>query len=96
MTLNHVLESSVLEGLSPRFLSNVVHAVASAPAVVRNQHAPAAINLVLPVLLQSDKLAVSNDQVGGKDRDGGYFCRVVPTIGGGFVWDGGRHLCNVM
>lgn len=66
MTLKHVLEPRVLEGLSPRFLSNVVYAVASAPAAVRNQHAPAAIILVLPVLLQPDKLAVSNDQVGGQ------------------------------
>lgn len=63
-TLDHLLAPSVLNTLKPRFLSNVVYAVASAPAEIREQHVGSALTAVLPVLLQERKLHGCNAQVG--------------------------------
>lgn len=63
-TLDHVLAPSVLRTLKPRFLSNLVYAVASAPADIRAQHVGPTVTAVLPVLLQERKLHACNAQVG--------------------------------
>lgn len=64
--MERLLDSRVLNSLEPRFLSTIVYATASAPASVRDEWASSAVGRVLPVLLQQDKLAGSNEQVGNR------------------------------
>lgn len=63
-TLEHVLTAEVLNKLQPRSLSNLVYAIAAAPAAVAAAYAPALANKVLPVLLQQHTLEACNAQVG--------------------------------
>jgi hypothetical protein len=63
-TLDYLLAPAVLTSLQPRVLSNIIYAVASAPADVRREHAAAVVSTVLPVLLLKDKLQDANAQVG--------------------------------
>lgn len=60
-TLQHLLAPRVLTTLQPRNLSNLVYAVAAAPAAVAAQHAGPTLQAVLPVLRQH--LHTANSQV---------------------------------